>query len=184
MKRFKQPYCALLAGLILCFTGSVLLAQQTPRRDTVFFEPLLENTHLKPIVIGMNGKYYYGGQRLRNQYSLEIPFGEMDDPEVNRYFTQARTIRTVGSVVSALPSIYFLVTSRSAGGSGVSRQTFWITYFGAIGVSLASNLVANSKLRRAVNTYNSRLGRPRFGLSAEPLQNNAIAVGFSLKKTL
>lgn len=183
MRSFKQAFHALSAVLIFCFATSSLFAQQNtvPRRDTVFFEPL-ESNHLKPIIIGGNGRYYYGGIRLRNQYSLEIPFGEMDDPEVNRYFTQARTIRTIGSVVSALPGLYFLVTSRSAGGSGVSRQTFWITYFGAIGVSLTSNLIANAKLRKAVNTYNSRLGRPRLGLSAEPLQNNSVAFGISLKK--
>lgn len=184
MRSFKRAHYALSAVFIFCFTASSLLAQQKniPRRDTVFFEPLVEGAHLKPIIIGSNGRYYYGGLRLRNQYSLEIPFGEMDDPEVNRYFTQARTIRTIGSVVSALPGLYFLVTSRSGGGSGVSRQTFWITYFGAIGVSLTSNLIANAKLRKAVNTYNSRLGRLRLGLSAEPLQNNAVAFGFSVKK--
>lgn len=184
MKNNKLNNRPLIAAFILCFAASSLLAQQPPipRRDTAFFQPLLENIHLKPIIIGSNGRYYYGGQRLRNQYSLEIPFGEMDDPEVNRYFTRARTIRAVGSVISALPGIYFLVTSRSVGGRGVSRQTFWITYFGAIGVSLTSNLVANAQLRRAVNTYNSRLGRPRLGLSAEPLPNNAVAFGLSLKK--
>ncbi len=180
MKSLKKNICALGVGLILCFIASSLQAQQLPRRDTVFFEPLT-NSHLKPIVIGGNGRYYYGGQRLRNQYSLEIPFGEMDDPEVNRYFTNARVIKTVGSVVAALPGLYFLVTSRSAGGNGVSRQTFWIAYFGALGVSLTSNLVANAQLRKAVNTYNGRIGRPRIGLSAEPLQNNALAFGLSLK---
>lgn len=169
----------LLAYLLLFAIVSSVSAQQAPRPDSLLFKPF-NNTHLKPIVIGANGRYYYGGIRLRSNYSLEIPFGEMDDPEVNHYFKTSRTIRTVGSVVSALPGVYFLLVGRN---SGISRQTFWATYLGAIGVSFASNIVANVQMRKAVNTYNSRLVRPRFGLSVQEMPNNSLAfgVGWRLK---
>lgn len=150
---------------------------QTQKNDTLFYKPF-EATHLKPIVLGANGRYYYGGQRLRSSYSLEIPFGDLDDPEVNRHFKNSRVIRTVGSVVSALPGIYFLLAGRN---TGVSRQTFWTTYIASIGVSLASNLIANSQMRKAVNTYNTRLVRPRFGLSIQETTNHALAIGMGMR---
>ena len=166
-----------LLAYLLVFICVHSLSAQTQRSDTLFYRPL-DSSHLKPIIIAANGRYYYGGQRLRSNYSLEIPFGEMDDPEVNRYFKNSRTIRTVGSVVSALPGVYFLVVGRN---SGVSRQTFWATYVGALGVSLTANLIANFQMRKAVNTYNSRLVRPRLGLSVQEMSNNSLAVGVGLK---
>jgi len=150
---------------------------QIQRSDTLFYKPF-ETIHLKPIVIGTNGRYYYGGQRLRSGYSLEIPFSDLDDPQVNRYFKNSRTIRTVGSVVSALPTIYFLLAGRNG---GVSRQTFWTTYVASIGVSLTSNLVANGQMRKAVSTYNLRLARPKFGLSVQEMPNNRLAVGLGMQ---
>lgn len=166
-----------LLAYLLVFICIQSLSAQIQRTDTLFYKPL-DSSHLKPIIIAANGRYYYGGQRLRSNYSLEIPFGEMDDPEVNRYFKNSRTIRTVGSVVSALPGIYFLVVGRN---SGVSRQTFWATYVGALGVSLTANLIANFQMRKAVNTYNSRLVRPRLGLSVQEISNNSLAIGVGLK---
>ncbi|MFN8349602.1 MAG: hypothetical protein U0X91_31675 [Spirosomataceae bacterium] len=160
--------------LLICLHS---LSAQTQNTDSSFYKPL-DSYQLKPITIAANGRYYYGGQRLRSNYSMEIPFGELDDPEVNRYFKNSRTIRTVGSVVSALPGIYYLVAGRN---NGISRQTFWATYLGAIGVSLTANLIANVQMRKAVNTYNSRLVRPRFGLSVQEMPNNALAVGMGLK---
>jgi hypothetical protein len=94
----------------------------------LFYRPF-DSSHLKPIVIAANGRYYYGGQRLRSNYSLEIPFGEMDDPEVNRYFKNSRIIRTVGSVVYGIA--WRLFSGCRSKFSGVSRQTFWATYVGA-----------------------------------------------------
>lgn len=168
-----------LCTYLLLFIGVYSLSAQTQRTDSLFYKPF-DSSHLKPIVIGANGRYYYGGQRLRSNYSLEIPFGELDNPEVNRYFKNARIIRTVGSVVAALPGIYFLIAGRN---SGISRQTFWVTYFGTIGVSLTTNLVANFQMRRAVNTYNNRLVRPRLGLSIQEMSNHSLAIGVGLKKS-
>jgi hypothetical protein len=159
------------------FMGIDSIYAQTQRPDSLFYKPF-DSSHLKPIVIGANGRYYYGGQRLRSNYSLEIPFGELDDHEVNRYFKNSRTVRTVGSVVSALPGVYFLLAGRNG---GISRQTFWVTYFGAIGVSLTTNLVANFQMRKAVNTYNSRLVRPQLGLSIQEMPHNTLALGVGLK---
>ena len=138
-----------LLAYLLVFIFVHSLSAQTQRSDTLFYRPF-DSSHLKPIIIAANGRYYYGGQRLRSNYSLEIPFGEMDDPEVNRYFKNSRTIRTVGSVVSALPGVYFLVVGRN---SGVSRQTFWATYVGALGVSLTANLIVFFSQTRESNPH-------------------------------
>lgn len=166
-----------LCTYLLLFIGLHSLSAQTQRTDSLFYKPF-DSSHLKPVVIGANGRYYYGGQRLRSNYSLEIPFGELDDPEVNRYFKSSRIIRTVGSVVTALPGVYFLLAGRN---NGISRQTFWVTYFGAIGVSLTTNLLANFQMRKAVNTYNSRLVHTRLGLSIQEMPNNSLALGVGLK---
>jgi hypothetical protein len=167
--------CLLTSFLLFICLHS--LSAQTQRPDTLLYKPL-DSSHLKPIIVTANGRYYYGGQRLRSNYSLEIPFGELDDPEVNRYFKNSRTIRTVGSVVSALPGIYYLIAGRN---SGISRQTFWATYLGAVGVSLTANLIANFQMRKAVITYNSRLVRPRLGLSVQEMSNNSLAIGVGVK---
>lgn len=166
-----------LLAYSLAFICVHSLSAQTQRSDSLFYKPL-DSYRLKPIIIATNGRYYYGGQRLRSNYSLEIPFGELDDPEVNRYFKNSRTIRTAGSVVSALPGIYYLVVGRNG---GISRQTFWVTYVGALGVSLTANLIANFQMRKAVHTYNSRLAHPRLGLSIQEMSNNSLAVGVGLK---
>ncbi len=169
----KNTLIAYLLLFVIVYSANA----QSQRSDSLLFK--LDNTsHLKPIVIGANGRYYYGGIRLRSNYSLEIPFGELDDPEVNHYFKSSRTIRTVGSVVAALPGIYYLVAGRN---TGVSRQTFWITYVGALGVSLASNLIANAQIRKAVRTYNGRLTRPKLGLSVQEMFNNSLSLGIGLK---
>ncbi|MEZ4902338.1 MAG: hypothetical protein R2822_11555 [Spirosomataceae bacterium] len=167
----------LICTYLLLFSTFYQAIAQTRKSDSLFYQPF-ETIHLKPIVIGANGRYYYGGQRLRSSYSLEIPFADLNDDQVNRYFKNSRTIRTLGSVVAALPTIYFLIAGRN---SGISRQTFWTTYFASIGVSLASNLVANGQMRKAVNTYNLRLARPRVGLSVQETANNRLVVGLSMR---
>lgn len=171
----------LVIGIFVMIPASLYAQQQPILKDTTLYKAF-STSHLQPVIIGANGRYYYGGQRLRNQYSLEIPFGELDDPEVNRYFKNARVIRTVGSVLSALPGIYFLISSRVAGQT-ITRQAFWISYVGGVAISLTSGYISSAQLRKAVKSYNSRLGAPRWGLSVETLPNNAIALGVGWRKS-
>ena len=164
--------------LFLFLTLSLGIQAQVSRIDSA--TALLkkyQSSHLKPIVVGANGRYYYGGVRLRNNYSLEIPFGELDDPEVNHYFKSARVIRTVGTVVSVLPTIYYLIEGGSA---NVSRRTFWATYLASIGVSLTANIISTLKIRRAVSVYNTRLAQPRIGFSLQNTPLSRPAVGFGI----
>lgn len=164
--------------LFLFLTLSLAIQAQVSRIDST--GALLKKyqfSHLKPIVVGANGRYYYGGVRLRSNYSLEIPFGELDDPEVNHYFKSARVIRTVGTVVSVLPTIYYLIEGGSA---NVSRRTFWATYLASIGVSLTANIISTLKIRRAVSVYNTRLAQPRIGFSLQNTPLSRPAVGFGI----
>ena len=166
----------LLLFLFLAF--SLAMQAQVSRIDsTTALLKRYQFSHLKPIVVGANGRYYYGGVRLRSNYSLEIPFGELDDPEVNHYFKSARVIRTVGTVVSVLPTIYYLLEGGSA---NVSRRTFWATYLASIGVSLTANIISTLKIRRAVSVYNTRLAQPRIGLSLQHTPLSRPAVGFGV----
>ena len=166
----------LLLFLLLTFTLGIQ-AQVSRTDSTMALLKKYQFAHLKPIVVGANGRYYYGGVRLRSNYSLEIPFGELDDPEVNHYFKSARVIRTVGTVVSVLPTIYYLLEGGSA---NVSRRTFWATYLASIGVSLTANIISTLKIRRAVGVYNSRLAQPRVGLSLQNTPLSRPAVGFGI----
>jgi hypothetical protein len=129
--------------------------------------------HLKPIERTFGSQYFYGGRRLRSVHALEIPFYELNDPTVLRYYRQSRLLNTIGGVVGFVPLIYVL-TQRG----GVNRDTYWQVFFGSLGTTTVLSIVANGKVGRAVKTYNQRLaGVPALGLSVAPTLPGAVAVG-------
>jgi len=161
--------------VLLTFAAFTLFAQQ---RDSVYFEPLKRND-LKPIVID-RGRYYYGNQRLKSAYSLEIPFYELNNAATNQYFKQFKTLRTVGTVVVMIPTAYFFYT---VGGGNYNRTTFWAFYATGLAGSMFFNLLAETKMRRAVQVFNGGISRNRFGFSGQPLPNQTVAWGVAYRRS-
>ncbi len=146
------------------------------RRDSVYFEPL-QRTDLKPIVID-GARYFYGSQRLKNAYSLEIPFYDLNDPEVNRNFKQFKTLRTVGSVLGFAPTVYFVY---NLSGGAYNGGAFWTIYSAGVVGTVLCNLLAENKMRFAVRAFNLGITRHRVGLSVQPLPHQNTAWGIAYR---
>ncbi len=173
-----------LLPLLLLLPTVTIHAQQrpTPTTDTTFFKPSLVPRHLKPIERGpgslgiLGNTYYYGGRRLRSPSSLEIPFYELNDPNVIQHFRQARLFSTLGGILSVVPLLYLFTQRR------FSSNEYWTVYGVSVAGSLAFTLIGNGQIGKAVSAYNRRLaGVPSVGLSVVPtLPTQSVAVGPSV----
>lgn len=163
-------------GFVLFFAFVSLDGQAQQRRDSSFYEPL-QRLGLKPIVI-TNGRYYYGELRLKNANSLEIPFYEMNDFEVNRRYKKYKNLNTARMIVGFIPTIYFLY---GIGGGNFSNRTYWSVFSVGIASQIGFGLLADYEMKGAVKAFNLGLARNRVGLVAQPLPNQSLAwgVGFS-----
>ncbi|WP_128545831.1 hypothetical protein [Larkinella soli] len=165
--------------LVAGFTGTGF--GQRPA-DSTFFQPRPGiPAHLKPIERTIGPVYYYGGKRLRSPYSLEIPFNELDDPEVNRKFRAYRTLVTAGQLVTLVPLAYILTRPK---GGYVRPRGYWAVYVGSIVATLGFTIIGNTKVRQAVTRYNKVLADARFGFSVEPLPGSghaALGVGLTAR---
>ncbi len=163
--------------LILSIVG---FAQKT---DSTYYEaPPVVVSYLKPISVE-GGRYYYGNHRLSSGgggYVLEIPFVELDDPEVNRRFKNYKLTRSISQTLSFLPILYFLYSVNRK--SYVSKD-YWTIYIGSIVGVTVSDLIGSHQIRKGVERYNLRLERNKFGFSAQPLPNQTVAFGFGLSRS-
>lgn len=176
----KKILLSFSTTLFVFFLGNPATKAQKPPADSLYYRPL-QRFDLKPIVIGANGRYYYGGIRLRRSSSLEIPFGELDDPDVNRHFKTYRRLNTAGVVLSFIPTVYFLAAAQAG---TFNRRTYWQLYFGSIGGTLACTLWAEGQMRKAVSTYNLRLGKVNMGMVVEPLPTQSVLIGLGVSRAL
>ena len=107
---------------------------------------------LKPIV-KQGAIYYYDLKRVHGgAYGLQIPLQSLDDNEVNRYYKSFRTWKTVGAVFSLIPAVYFISISRS---QTFDQNEFWITFGASMAGILATEIVANTRIKKGVDRYNS-----------------------------
>jgi hypothetical protein len=107
---------------------------------------------LKPIV-KQGGAYLYDLKRVHGgAYGLQIPLQSLDDNEVNRYYKSFRTWKTVGAVFSLIPAVYFISISRS---QTFDQNEFWITFGASMAGILATEIVANTRIKKGVDRYNS-----------------------------
>lgn len=119
------------------------------------------SAHLRGIVrapgsSALGAVYFYGDKRLRSNFSLEVPFLEMNDPLVNRHFRAFRRFNTLSQVVGVVPLAYILLRGR---GTGEYRYVLG----GTIVASLALTIGGNVRVNRAVGRYNEVLLENRLG---------------------
>ena len=155
---------AILVAILLIASLSTC-AQLRRDDDTSHYRTVPVPAHLLPIerAIGsssLGSVYFYGGKRLSSPYSLEIPFYELNDPEVSHRFQAFRTMITLGRLVSVVPLAYILLNN----GNG-STGTYWTVFGGTIAASVTFTIIGNSQVNKAVMRYNELLRQPRIGVS-------------------
>ncbi|MVM40283.1 hypothetical protein GO730_25950 [Spirosoma sp. HMF3257] len=167
---------------ILFFISLIGHAQQRRNDDdTSHYRTVPVPAHLLPIEraygsSSLGSVYFYGGKKLSSPYSLEIPFFELNDPDVSHHFQAFRTVTTLSRLTALVPLAYILLSNNRTNG------TYWSVYGGSIVASLTLSIIGNSQVNKAVIRYNEMLRQPRIGLSADPVSltgRTAIGVGLS-----
>lgn len=170
--------------LLFCFLVSIDLRAQRKPDETSYYRTVPVPAHLLPIEraygsSALGSVYFYGGKKLSSPYSLEIPFFELNDPEVTHHFKAFRTLVTVGRITALVPLAYILFQNNNRYSGGA----YWTVYGGSLVASLTLTLVGNGQVNKAVSRYNEMLSQPRVGLSASPIPMTgqmALGVGVSL----
>ncbi|MVM29471.1 hypothetical protein GO755_05465 [Spirosoma sp. HMF4905] len=153
--------------LTIFFLISLTIHAQQRRRDddTSHYRSVPVPAHLLPIErafgsSSLGSLYFYGGKKLSSPYSLEIPFYELNDPDVSHHFQAFRTLTTLSRLTAIAPLAYILLTSNRTNG------TYWSVYGGSIAASLTLSIIGNGQVNKAVTRYNEMLRQPRVSISA------------------
>lgn len=169
-------------GLLLILLSLAVQAQ----RDTSFYRQTPVPAHLRPIerAVGssaLGSVYFYGEKKLNSPYSLEVPFFELNDPQVNQHYRSFRTWTTVSRLTALVPLVYFFTRTRSI---GFNSGEYWTVYGGSIAVALGTVIVANTQVNKAVNRYNTMLRQVPTGIirvgavyTPTPLGTPVVGVG-------
>lgn len=168
--------------LLSLFLLIVLTANAQRRRDedTAHYRTVPIPAHLLPIEraygsSSLGSVYFYGGKKLSSPYSLEIPFYELNDPDVSHRFQVFRTVTTLSRLTALLPLAYILLSSNRTGG------TYWTVYGGSIAASLTLSIIGNAQVNKAVTRYNELLRQPRMGVSLAPVPlTGSLATGIGI----
>ncbi|ADB42096.1 hypothetical protein [Spirosoma linguale] len=171
-----------LLTLLLLTISINVNAQRRRDEDTAHYRTVPIPAHLLPIEraygsSSLGSIYFYGGKKLSSPYSLEIPFYELNDPDVSHRFQVFRTVTTLSRLTALVPLAYILLSSNRTGG------TYWTVYGGSIAASLTLSIIGNGQINKAVTRYNELLRQPRVGMSLAPVPLTgqlAAGVGVSL----
>ncbi|ARK13483.2 hypothetical protein [Fibrivirga algicola] len=177
--------------MIARFTLGLLLALLSltgyAQRDTSFYRQTPVPAHLRPIerAVGssaLGSVYFYGGRKLNSPFSLEVPFIELNDPQVNQHFRSFRTWTTI-SRLTGLASLAYFVTTGSTSRSG----QYWTVYGGSVVLALGTVIIANAQVNKAVGRYNTMLRQVPSGVlrvgaayTPTPLGTSVVGVGGAL----
>ncbi len=152
------------------------------QKDSVYYNPNITRKlyYLKPLQ-KVNGSYYYGERRLSSYNSLEVPFFELNDPEVNFHYRRYKTFTGIGQAISIIPTIYFLATFNKTR----TRQSgfYSATYLSIIGASLVgsitTSLIGKSHVKKAAIRYNQAIGQNN--VSSLQLKTDENSLGLALR---
>lgn len=173
----QTPLKSCLKILFILLLLSSITNAQRRSDDTSHYRSVPVPAHLLPIERGygsssLGGVYFYGGKKLSSPYSLEIPFYELNDPDVSHHFQAFRTLTTLSRLTSLAP-LAVLVLSGNRSGS-----TYWTVAGGSVVASLTMSIIGNSQVYKAVTRYNEMLRQPRLGVSVVPVPlTGQVAVG-------
>lgn len=171
---------ALLLTILFFISVTVHAQRRRADDDTSHYRTVPVPAHLLPIEraygsSSLGSVYFYGGKKLSSPYSLEIPFFELNDPDVSHHFQAFRTVTTLSRLTALVPLAYILLSNNRTNG------TYWSVYGGSIVASLTLSIIGNSQVNKAVIRYNEMLRQPRIGLSVVPVPfTGQTAVGAGL----
>lgn len=151
------------------------------QKDSAYNNPNITRKlyYLKPLQ-KINGSYFYGERRLSGYNSLEVPFFELNDPEVNFHYRRYRTFTGIGQAIGFIPTIYILATLKK----NLTRQTRYYsgTYLSIIGATLVGNLtctlIGRSHIKKAAIKYNQALGQNNVSNLQLKTDENALGLAF------
>lgn len=161
------------------FFSITSLAQRRRDDDTSHYRTEPVPTHLLPIEraagsSSLGGVYYYGGKKLSSPYSLEIPFYELNDPDVSHHFQAFRTLTTLSRLTALVPLAYIILQSNKSYNSGA----YWTVYGSSVAASITLYIIGSSQVSKAVARYNGMLRQPRIGMTVAPVPlTGQVAVG-------
>jgi uncharacterized membrane protein YeaQ/YmgE (transglycosylase-associated protein family) len=163
--------------LLLCLSFRIFA-----QKDSAFYHPniIRKLYYLKPLQ-KVNGLYYYGERRLSSYNSLEVPFFELNNPEVNFHYRRYKTFTGIGQGIGFIPTIWVLATLNKPR----TRQSgfYTSTYLGIIGAtllgSITCSLIGKSHLKKAANKYNQALGQNN--MSNLQLKTDENSLGLALR---
>lgn len=152
------------------------------QKDSAHYNPNITRKlyYLKPLQ-KVNGAYYYGERRLSGYNSLEVPFFELNNPEVNFHYRRYKTFTGIGQAIGFIPTIYVLATLNKPR----TQQTgfYTSTYLSIIGATLAGSitcsLIGKSHIKKAAIKYNQALGKNN--VSSLQLKTDENSLGLALK---
>ncbi|HEY0110996.1 MAG TPA: hypothetical protein VGB67_15255, partial [Fibrella sp.] len=159
------------------------------QRDTSFYRQIPVPAHLRPIerAIGsssLGSVYFYGEKKLNSPYSLEVPFFELNDPQVNQHFRNFRTWNTISRLTALVPLVYFFTRTSSV---RFNSAEYWAVYGGSTVLAFGTIVVANTQVNKAVGRYNTMLrqvptGYIRMGAAytPTPLGTSVMGIGGTL----
>jgi hypothetical protein len=128
------------------------------QRDTLYYRQTPVPAHLRPVEraagsSALGGVYFYGGKKLNSPFSLEVPFIELNDPQVNQHFRSFRTWTTISRLTGLVSLAYFITTGARNNRTG----QYWTVYGGSVVLSLGTVIIANTQVNKAVGRYNTML---------------------------
>ncbi|UFH54768.1 hypothetical protein [Spirosoma sp. KNUC1025] len=165
-------------ALFLLIQSVVHAQRRRDDDDTSHYRTVPIPAHLMPIEraygsSSLGSVYFYGGKKLSSPYSLEIPFFELNDPDVSHHFQAFKTLTTLSRLTALVPLAYILLQNNR-----YNSGAYWTVYGGSIAASLTLSIIGNSQVSKAVNRYNQMLRPPRVGISVEPVSiTNQFATG-------
>ncbi|WP_461100502.1 hypothetical protein [Spirosoma koreense] len=159
----------ILLGLFLTVFSLSTHAQRRRDDDTSHYRTVPIPAHLMPIEraygsSSLGSIYFYGGKKLSSPYSLEIPFYELNDPEVSHHFQAFRTLTTLSRLTALVPLAYILLQNNR-----YNSGAYWTVYGSSIAATLTLSIIGNTKVSKAVTRYNELLRQPRLGVSVAPV---------------
>ena len=151
------------------------------QKDSAYYNPNITRKlyYLKPLQ-KINGSYFYGERRLSGYNSLEVPFFELNDPEVNFHYRRYKTFTGIGQAIGFIPTIYILATLQK----NLTRQTRYYsgTYLSILGAALVGNLtctlIGKSHIKKAAIKYNQALGPNNVSSLQLKTDQNSLGLAF------
>jgi hypothetical protein len=108
---------------------------------------------------GLN--YYYDLKKVDGgAYGLQIPLQSLNDTEINRRYKSFRKLRSIESVVIAIPVVYLLSVIPQSRRQNLNATTFWTVYGTSVLAIIGLEIAAKHHLKKGIDRYNQLIISP------------------------